>query len=57
LPALTRAGDAITFEASMDCVVVVSACPMDLNPINGDHPTALALDVITSEPNSQETAS
>jgi len=49
LPAVTRAGDAITFEAAMDCVVVVSACPMDLNSINGERPTALALAVTTTE--------
>lgn len=49
LPAVTRAGDAITFEAAMDCVVVVSACPMDLNSINGARPTALALAVTTTE--------
>lgn len=45
LPAVTRSGDAITFGAAMDCVVVVSACPMDLNSINGERPTALALDI------------
>lgn len=43
LPAATRAGDSVTVEAEMDCVVVVSACPMDLNAINGDRPTGLAL--------------
>jgi uncharacterized protein YcgI (DUF1989 family) len=45
LPAVSRAGDAITFVAAMDCVVVVSACPMDLNAINGDRPTPLALEI------------
>lgn len=45
LPARTRPGDAITFGAAIDCVVVVSACPMDLNSINGERPTALALDI------------
>ena len=49
LPALSRAGDTITFEASMDCVLVVSACPMDLNAINGDRPTALELTTTASE--------
>ena len=29
-----RAGDSVTFRAEMDVLVVVSACPMDLNPIN-----------------------
>jgi uncharacterized protein len=45
LPAASRAGDAITFAANMDCVVVVSACPMDLNAINGERPTPLAIEV------------
>ncbi|KAA0117087.1 DUF1989 domain-containing protein [Mycolicibacterium sp. P9-22] len=43
LPALSGPGDAITLVADMDCVVVVSACPMDLNAINGERPTALAI--------------
>jgi uncharacterized protein len=46
LPAASRAGDAITFAAAMDCVVVVSACPMDLNPINGERPTALEIEIL-----------
>jgi uncharacterized protein YcgI (DUF1989 family) len=50
LPAVSRPGDAITFAAAMDCALVVSACPMDLNAINGDRPTPLAVDVLS--PNS-----
>ncbi len=46
LPAVSRDGDAVTFEADMDCVVVVSACPMDLNAINGERVTDLALELI-----------
>ncbi|WP_433153723.1 DUF1989 domain-containing protein [Actinomadura nitritigenes] len=45
LPAESRAGDAITFEAVMDCVVVVSACPQDMVGINNGRPTPLAIDV------------
>lgn len=45
LPAISSPGDAVTFEAVLDCVLVVSACPMDLNPINGERPTALALEI------------
>lgn len=45
LPAMSSSGDAVTFEAAMDCVVVVSACPMDLNSINGERPTPLALEL------------
>ena len=50
LAAVSRPGDAVTFTAEMDCVVVVSACPMDLNSINGDGLTPLAIDV--TSPNS-----
>lgn len=46
LPAPSRPGDAVTFSAVMDCVVAVSACPMDLNPINGDRPTSLAVELL-----------
>jgi uncharacterized protein YcgI (DUF1989 family) len=45
LPAESRAGDSITFEAAMDCVVVVSACPQDMVGINNGRPTPLAIDV------------
>jgi uncharacterized protein YcgI (DUF1989 family) len=53
LPAVSRPGDAVTFEAALDCVVVVSACPMDLNPINGERPTPLVLELTV--PNSELT--
>jgi uncharacterized protein YcgI (DUF1989 family) len=46
LPAPSRPGDSITFEAVMDCVVVVSACPQDQVGINGGEPTSLAIDVL-----------
>ncbi|WP_319017949.1 urea carboxylase-associated family protein [Mycolicibacterium baixiangningiae] len=44
LPAATKPGDAVVFEAALDCAVVVSACPMDLNGINGQKPTQLAIE-------------
>ncbi|WP_308250170.1 urea carboxylase-associated family protein [Sphaerisporangium fuscum] len=47
LAATSRPGDAITFQAEMDCVVVVSACPQDVVGINGGRPTDLAIDLIT----------
>ncbi len=34
-PPVSRPGDAISLRAEMDCIVVFSACPMDLLPING----------------------
>ncbi|MBF6073175.1 DUF1989 domain-containing protein [Nocardia beijingensis] len=45
LEAATEPGDAITFRAEMDCIVVVSACPQDHNVINGTGPTSLAMKV------------
>ena len=35
-PSPAAPGDAVTLRAERDVVVVLSACPMDLNPINGD---------------------
>ena len=35
LPPVSRAGSAITLRAEMDLVVVFSACPQDMVPING----------------------
>ncbi|MFG1817641.1 DUF1989 domain-containing protein [Kribbella sp. NPDC049174] len=46
LPAPTAPGDSITFEATTDCVVVVSACPQDLTGINGGEPSALAIETL-----------
>lgn len=48
LAARSIAGDAITFEALVDCHVAVSACPQDLNAINGEEPTPLAIDIFTA---------
>ena len=41
--ATSRPGDSITFEAEIDCVLVVSACPQDLVGINAGAPTPLRL--------------
>jgi uncharacterized protein YcgI (DUF1989 family) len=48
LSSISRPGDAITFEAAMDCVFVLSACPQDLVGINGHQPTPLAMDLLDS---------
>jgi len=45
-PAPTRPGDSVTMLAEMDCVVVVSACPQDLVPINNGDPTAIAIELL-----------
>ena len=30
----------------MDCIVVVSACPQDIVPINDRNPTSIAIEVL-----------
>jgi hypothetical protein len=42
----TRPGDSVTLRAEMDAIVVLSACPQDLNPVNGPGPTSLAIDLL-----------
>ena len=44
-PAATRPGDYIAFRAEMDCLVVLSACPMDIVPISSGGITPLELQV------------
>jgi len=48
LPPRSQPGDHIVFEATMDCVAVMSACPQDLVPVNGADctPRELAFEVI-----------
>jgi hypothetical protein len=43
LDPISKAGDKIIFQAEKDIVVVVSACPMDLNPVGGDGITDLEI--------------
>jgi uncharacterized protein len=47
-PAATRPGDGVVLRAEMDCIVVVSACPQDIVPINGGNPTSLAIELLGS---------
>jgi uncharacterized protein len=44
-PASSAPGDAVTFRALMDLVVVVSSCPMDVVAINTGGVTPLAIEV------------
>lgn len=41
----TAPGDSVTLRALQDCLVVVSACPQDLAPVNRGGPSSLALEV------------
>ncbi|MGD9620280.1 MAG: DUF1989 domain-containing protein [Mycolicibacterium sp.] len=45
LPALTKPGDSITLRAEAPVYVVVTACSMDLEPVNGDRCTSVRLEV------------
>jgi uncharacterized protein len=45
-PASTRAGDFIAFRADLDCLVVLSACPMDIVAISAGGITPLELSVL-----------
>jgi uncharacterized protein YcgI (DUF1989 family) len=49
LPAVTAPGDAITFRAELDAVVVVSSCPQDVVGINRGAPSPLAVEVLAGE--------
>jgi len=44
-PPVSTKGDCVLFRAEMDAVVVISCCPMDLLPINGEDAQPSALEV------------
>lgn len=44
-PAKSESGDFIELRAEMDCIVAISACPQDLNPVNAGNPTSLKIDI------------
>ncbi|MGR6467941.1 DUF1989 domain-containing protein [Rhizobium sp. PAMB 3182] len=46
LPPVSRPGDQVTFRAEMDLIAVISACPMDLLPINGEDSVPRELSVM-----------
>lgn len=46
-PSPARARDQVTFTALIDVVVVVSICPMDVNPINRDAPPDARIELTT----------
>jgi len=43
-PAPSAPGDSVTLRAELDVLLVLSACPQDLNSINGPGPTSLAIE-------------
>jgi uncharacterized protein YcgI (DUF1989 family) len=42
-----HAGDRVTLAAEVDVTVVLSACPMDLNPINAGGPRDVGFAVLS----------
>jgi uncharacterized protein len=49
LPSPAGSGDYVTLEALIDVTVVLSACPMDLNPINTGGPQDVELEVLPAQ--------
>lgn len=45
LPPVSRPGDHVTFRAEMDLLLVLSACPQDVTPINGSDHTPRDIEV------------
>ena len=46
LPPVSKAGDYVDLRAEMDCVVVLSACPQDIVPINDNRPVEVHFSVL-----------
>lgn len=49
-PALSKAGDEISFLALRDVVVVVTSCAVDYPPLNGDRCTPLRIAIVPGSP-------
>jgi uncharacterized protein len=47
LPPVSKSGDYVDIKAAMDCVVVMSACPQDIIPINALNPLEVEFTVLT----------
>jgi uncharacterized protein YcgI (DUF1989 family) len=45
-PPQTSPGDSVTLSAAMDLILVVSACPQDIVPVNDHNPTSLAVELL-----------
>lgn len=43
---VTRAGDYVVLRAERECVVFMSACPMDIATCNGGEPTSAEFEVL-----------
>jgi uncharacterized protein YcgI (DUF1989 family) len=47
-PPVARPGDHVTLRAAADVLVVLSACPMDLNPVNAQHPREVEVELLVA---------
>ena len=46
-PPVSQAGDYVTFRALEDCIVIFSACPMDISPVNrGNTPMPVHCEIL-----------
>jgi hypothetical protein len=43
---VSKPGDSLTFRAEMDCIVVFSSCPQDMNATNAGLPKDVHYEVI-----------
>ncbi|MGF1594383.1 MAG: DUF1989 domain-containing protein [Kiloniellaceae bacterium] len=49
LPPVSAPGDHVLLRAEMDCIVVMSACPQDMIPINGEDMTPVDVEFVVEE--------
>lgn len=49
LPTVASPGDFVELEAVVEVVVVMSACPMDINPINGYEPADIGVELSAAD--------
>lgn len=50
-PPVSKPGDYVWLEAQLDCIAIMSACPQDITPVNGQntHPTNLEFRVLSEK--------
>lgn len=48
-PPVSKPGDHVILRAGMDCIVVMSACPQDLIPVNAGYPVEAHFEILKGE--------
>ena len=46
-PPVSKPGDFVVFRAEMDCIVVMSACPQDMVPVNAGNPVEAHFQIVS----------